>query len=329
MLLTSQRVFVIHPVKDPKIPLADRLQQLVADQKRTWQQFADACDALQEVKTRTIDCGGFPVTLQLNPRRIVSTGAHLDEESLQSRKCFLCIENLPEEQRGILYRDNFLILCNPAPIFDRHFTVAHLRHLEQSIEAFPGIFLDLARELSPSYTVFYNGPRCGASAPDHMHFQICPARVLPIETMASNDSKRILSNEEEAVTVWTLANCGRQCIIIESRDSQETERALGRLLAALRTTLAVSDEPMINVLCSFTDERWRLIVFPRSKHRPDVYYRNGEDQVLVSPAAVDLGGLMVTPLEKDFASIDARLVESVYREVSLDAAVVERVLGAW
>ncbi len=329
MRLTSQRVFIIHPAKDPKVPLPDRLQQLILDQKQSWRDFADGYDALRAVKTRNIVCDGFSVTLQFNPRRITSTSARVDERSLLSRKCFLCIENLPEDQRGVLYQDNFLILCNPAPIFDRHFTISNVTHCEQSIEAFPGILFDLARELSPFYTMFYNGPKCGASAPDHMHFQAGPTNVLPIEALAIDESKRVLKKKEERVSIWTLRDCGRQVILIESGDREETENALRRLLGAMRKTLARTEEPMINVLCSFAGGKWRLIVFPRSKHRPEVYFRQGNDQVLISPAAVDLGGLIITPLEKDFASVDAQLVESIFREVSLDGPTIERILDAW
>jgi ATP adenylyltransferase/5',5'''-P-1,P-4-tetraphosphate phosphorylase II len=329
MRLTSQRVFIIHPKENPKVPLPERLQQLISDQKQTWREFADGYSALRAIKTRNMDCDGFSVTLQFNPRRFTSTSAQVDQQSLQSRKCFLCVENLPEEQRGILYEDNFLILCNPAPIFDRHFTISHVNHREQSIEAFPGVFLDLARELSPSYTVFYNGPKCGASAPDHMHFQACPANVLSIEALSADESKRVLKRKDEAVSVWTLRNCGRQAIVIESPDKRAAELALRRLLGAMRKTLATTDEPMVNVLCSFSAGTWRLIIFPRSKHRPEVYYREGNNQILISPAAVDLGGLIVTPLEKDFSSVDAQMVESIFREVSLDESTVERIFEAW
>jgi len=329
MGLTSQRVFVIHSRKDPKIPLPERLQQLLEDQKRAWPDLADGYNALDAVKTRDIHCDGYSVTLQFNPRRIKSTGARLDEQSLKARRCFLCVENLPDEQRGILYQDDFLVLCNPAPIFQRHFTISHVTHREQSLEAFPGSFLDLARELSPSYTVFYNGPKCGASAPDHLHFQACPSNILPIETLAVDESRRILKRKENAVSISTLNNCGRQVVVIECTDRKGGEEAIHRLLGAMRKSLHVEAEPMVNVLCSFNQATWRLIVFPRSKHRPDVYFRQGDDRVLISPAAVDLGGWIVTPMEKDFVSVDADMVESIFREVSLNSQVVDQILEAW
>jgi hypothetical protein len=326
MRLTSQKVFTIHPKHNPKVALPDRLQQLLLDQKKTWREFADGYDALRAIKTRDIDCDGDFVTLQFNPQRIKSASAPVDEQAIQSRQCFLCIENLPDEQRGILYQDYFLILCNPAPIFDRHFTISHVTHQKQSIEAVPEIFLDLAREFGPSYTIFYNGPKCGASAPDHMHFQACPANVLPIEALAADDSKRVLKKKEGTVSIWALSTCGRQVILIESGDKKDMELAIRRLVEAMRKTLGVSDEPMLNVLCSFTGGMWRLIVFPRSKHRPDVYYLQGDDRVLISPGAVDLGGLIITPIEKDFISVDSKLIKDIFREVCLDSQAVEQIL---
>lgn len=326
--LTSQRVFTIHPKQDPKVPLTDLLDRLFIDQKRTWRLFADGYEALAGVKTRNVDCDGFSVTLQFNPRRMASTSARVDEQSLKMRKCFLCIENLPDEQRGILYQDSFLILCNPAPIFDRHFTVSHTRHIPQSVEAFLDVFLELARELSPSFTVFYNGPRCGASAPDHLHAQVCPANILPIEALSAEEPRRVFVRKDGTVSFWTLRNCGREVILIESTDKREMESAIRGLLDAMRTTLQMTDEPMINILGSFAKGTWRLTVFPRSKHRPDVYYRQGNDQILISPAAVDLGGVVVTPQEKDFASVDAHMIEGIFREVSLEKTIMDRVFGA-
>lgn len=328
MNLTSQRIFVIHPGKEAAVSLSDRVDQLFENQKSTWKQFAEALEALNATKTRQINCDAIPVTLQFNPRRITSTGARLDEQSLQSRECFLCIQNLPDEQRGILYQDKFLILCNPAPIFDRHITISHVHHVEQAIEPFTGELLDLAQDLSPSFTVFYNGPKCGASAPDHMHFQACPSDVLPIKHLGSQEEKKELRMKEKEFSVWTLKNCGRTLIVVRSTNKQDAEKILRRLLAAMRTVQEKSDEPMINILCSFGNGMWEMIIFPRTKHRPDVYYNEGNDRILISPGAVDLAGFVVTPVEKDFASVDARLIEQIYSEVCLDSSSFNQIFNA-
>lgn len=328
MRLTSQRIFTIHPELNPGAPLPERLQQLLADQQRSWRQLSEGYRALRDVGTRELPCDGFTVRLQFNPRRIVSTGARVDEQSIKARPCFLCVENLPDEQRGILYHGTFLILCNPAPIFERHFTVSHTNHTGQAIEPAVETLLDLSRDLGPGYTVFYNGPRCGASAPDHLHFQACPSNVLPIELEAVEPSRRVSVRKEGTVSAFTLSRCGRSVIVVESRDAKETAHVLRKLLESMRTRLGIVEEPMVNILCTFGYDAWRLIIFPRKKHRPDAYFLEGNDRILISPAAVDLGGLVVTPVEKDFMSVDAKTMEGIYTEVSLEPDTVGEILDA-
>ena len=328
MHIPSQRVFFNYPGSGGTVSLPDQVDQLLQDQKKTWKQFAEGTEALKATKTRQLECDGNSVTLQFNPKRIVSTGARLDEATLKARKCFLCVQNLPDEQRGILYRDNFLILCNPAPIFQKHLTIAHIDHIEQAIEPFAGTMLDLARDLGPSFTLFYNGPKCGASAPDHVHFQACPSNVLSIERLVSREATKGLRLREKEVSVWSLGNCGRTIILVRTASRTEAEKILHGLLAAMRTISGTPEEPMVNILCTFANRSWEMIIFPRRKHRPDVYFKEGDDRILISPAAVDLAGFVVTPVEKDFLSVDARLIEQIYLEVCLDSSSIDRIFAA-
>ena len=164
--MLSQKVFATFDARPTGDPLAGIAISLLQEQKSKWQLLADAYRSLDSVKVREIHCDGFSTLLQFNPKRIVSTSANVDEKSVHERKCFLCPQNLPDEQKGVLYREGFLVLCNPAPIFPYHFTISTVQHTPQEIGKFVGTFLSLAKELSPEFTVFYNGPRCGASAPD-------------------------------------------------------------------------------------------------------------------------------------------------------------------
>jgi hypothetical protein len=306
--------------------LVDLSRQLLEQQKLTWPQLATGYASLGTVRLREVHCRGFSVWLQYNPGRIVSTGAKVDARSIRERQCFLCVENLPELQKGIVYKDEFLILCNPAPIFAEHFTISHIHHVPQILEPYVLTMLDLARDLSPRLTVFYNGPKCGASAPDHMHFQANPAGLIPVETAAQEESRRVFRHSIDSVDILTLRDFGRQVIVLESRNRENLADVLNKVSESLRQTAATSEEPMINVLCSFADGAWRVIVFPRSKHRPDVYFMEDAERVLISPAAVDIGGLVVTPLEKDFRSVNATLVESIFQEVSLPPANVDETI---
>jgi hypothetical protein len=306
---------------------ADLPRLLLEQQKLTWPQLAQGYASLTTIRIREIRCNGFSTWLQFNPGRIVSTGAKVDAQSIRERRCFLCVENLPEQQKGILYRDEFLILCNPAPIFAEHFTISNIRHVPQLLGPSIATMLELAQDLSPALAVFYNGPKCGASAPDHMHFQANPPGLIPVETAAQAHAHRVHRRSLNSVEVFTLKNFGRQVIVLESRMKENLGAILNGLFDSLRITTGTSEEPMMNVLCSFAGGSWRVIVFPRSKHRPDVYFKPEEERVLISPAAVDIGGLIVTPMEHDFNTVDAAMVESIFREVSLPASDVERAIA--
>jgi ATP adenylyltransferase/5',5'''-P-1,P-4-tetraphosphate phosphorylase II len=325
MVQVPEKIFVRYPADGSTGLLTEHVNQLLQDQNTTWSQLRDGYASLRSAQTRTVECDGFSVVLQFNPARIVSTGAKVDERSIRERKCFLCLQNLPAAQKGVLFQEQFLILCNPAPIFDRHFTIAHREHRQQAIDGSVGTLLDLAREL-PGHTVFYNGPRCGASAPDHLHFQACPSGSIPVERDSVGAQYRSSHKTQSNVAWWTLKNYGRQVLVLESEDRQELESAFLQLLAAMKRVLKQSDEPMINILCFFTESRWKMIVFPRSKHRPDAYFKEDPERILISPAAADIGGFIVTPVEKDYRVVDAALVESIFREVSLDHTAVDQIL---
>jgi ATP adenylyltransferase/5',5'''-P-1,P-4-tetraphosphate phosphorylase II len=325
--LLSQKVFASFNPRLPGDSLADLAISLLKEQKSKWRQLADGYESLDSVKVREIYCDGFSTWLQFNPKRIISTSANVDDKSIRERKCFLCLENLPDEQKGVLYRDEFLILCNPAPIFSRHFTISTVRHTRQEIGKFIGTLLSLSKELSPEFIVFYNGPRCGASAPDHMHFQASPSWSIPVERDAGDVQRRVLRKKEGAVSFLTLRRYGRQVLLLESEVESELESSFLNLISVMQRVAQATEEPMLNLLCSYQKNAWRVIIFPRRKHRPDVYFREGEARVLISPAAVDIGGLVVTPVERDYERVDAKMIENIFEEVSVDQDVLEKIVN--
>lgn len=300
--------------------------ELFAQQQSDWQQMAEGYTSLEFVRVREIICSGFTIKVQFNPKRILSTGADVDPAVINKRKCFLCRENLSGEQKGILYSNDYLILCNPVPIFSRHFTISSIHHTPQDFESSVEAMLDLARDLSPDYTIFYNGPECGASAPDHLHFQASPRLAIPVERDAVNVQKRNRFYYKDHVAGFTLMNYGRMVLIIESTDKNQLLAFIHTMFVEWKNLLHLTKEPMVNVLCSYQENIWRLIIFPRHKHRPDIYSKEGSDRVLISPAAVDMGGLIVTPLEKDFLHVDAKLIEDIFAEVSEKQEIVNSIL---
>jgi hypothetical protein len=271
---------------------------------------------------REIRGENWSVQVQFNPRRIVSSGARVDPESIRRRSCFLCDEHLPPEQRAILYRESYLILCNPAPIFPGHLTIAHLRHLPQSLPDNREILLRLAADFGPRMVVFYNGPRCGASAPDHLHFQAAPAGLMPVEKEFLESGRRSKFKKRDGAVLWLAAGLGRGAIVIEGERAAAVAAALDAVIGALRSSVGSADEPMVNVFCTHTGECWRLVIFPRRKHRPDAYYREGEERLCVSPGAVEMGGVFITHREKDFRELDPDLVREIFREVAFDDAAI-------
>ena len=304
--------------------LSELAFQLYVEQQQKWPMLADGVSALNNVQIRRVDCGDFSVRLQYNPKRIVSTGAKVDSASIRERRCFLCVDNLPPEQQGVLYKDNFLLLCNPMPIFKEHFTVSHINHIPQSVEESILSFLSLAKDLSPRYSVFYNGPKCGASAPDHMHFQASPFGLIPVEKEILEKKKKIKTISQ--TSLFTVENYGRQVIVLEGSSEQEIELIFLRLTSAMRKVMNTNEEPMMNVIASFVNGEWKLIIFPRAKHRPNVYFKEGDEKVLISPASVDIGGLIVTPMEKDFLSVDAEMIKNIFEEVSVSQQTVQTIL---
>jgi hypothetical protein len=258
------------------------------------------------------------VKVQFNPRRIVSSGARLDPESIRRRPCFLCLSHLPPDQQAILYREAFLVLCNPAPIFPGHLTIAHRRHLPQSIMGNLEVLLGLAADFGPRIILFYNGPRCGASAPDHLHFQAAPAGLLPVEAEVLEPRNRVVVRRHKEVSLWRTGGLGRGILVIEGKSAASVSSAFGEAIAALCRLCPSDDEPMLNLLCTHTGSAWRLILFPRRTHRPAAYYREGEGRLLVSPGAADMGGMLITPMEKDFLVMDRGIIEGIFREVALD-----------
>ena len=188
-----------------------------------------------------------------------------------------------------------------------------MHHVPQDFESSVDAMLDLARDLSPDYSVFYNGPECGASAPDHLHFQASPRRAIPVEWDAVDVRRRKRFYYKNHVAGFTLMNYGRTVIIIESSDKNQLLAFILKLFDEWKKILCLTKEPMTNILCSYQEDIWRLIIFPRRKHRPDIYFKEGDDRVLISPAAVDMGGLIVTPMKKDFLNVDAKLIENIFR----------------
>jgi len=295
--------------------LSDQCTGLLHQQKQNWMVLKDGYESLESVAVRNIEFENFIIKVQFNPKRIISSSAKVDSDSIKNRKCFLCTENLPENQRGILFQREYIILCNPYPIFKEHFTIPNINHLPQQIEfSFPTM-LDLAKDISKKYIVFYNGPKCGASAPDHIHFQSGERYFMPLDKEYDLVSEVI--SEDSNFIIRVSANYLRYFISFESNDKKKLNSAFKVFYQKLQKLTNVADEPMMNIIVSYYNNSWKVILFPRGVHRPKQYFDPEEKRILLSPAAVDMGGVLITPLEKDFNKITKDDIVNIFRQVSI------------
>lgn len=283
-------------------------------------QLKQGYDSLSSIKTKNIWFNGFKISLQFNPVRIKSTSAKTDDESIGNRKCFLCIENLPAEQKAIEIRGNYLILCNPFPIFPEHFTIASIEHQPQEILSSFDDLIMVTKLLSGKYSVIYNGPKCGASAPDHLHFQAGTKNFMPVENefnYLKNEYGEILT-ENSSLKISAINDGLRKFIGIESKDPKilsETFRVFYDIYSSFNST---KEEPLMNIISTFDDKiGWKVMLFLRRKHRSSHYFLEGDKQIMISPAAVDLGGLCITPVEKNYNTVDKEIIVEIFSEVSL------------
>jgi hypothetical protein len=250
------------------------------------------------------------VVLRHVPHRLPSTTARVDPISIGARPCFLCQANLPPEQRGFAVGEEWVALCNPFPILDRHLTIVHRHHRPQRLAGRIGALLDLARRLPDSF-VIYNGPECGASAPDHLHFQACSRALFPIEA-------------DTAGREGLLDHPSRP-ILLRDQDPARLAARLERLIAVLSERTGRQEEPLVNLAAFGGGGRLNLVVFARRRHRPRAF-RSGE--LLVSPAAIDLCGVLVTPRAEDYDRLTAERTREILDEVMLEGARLFEVVAA-
>jgi len=305
--------------------LSQQIENLFVNQLHDWPLAKSNYESLQNVRNKDFCFDGFNVCIQFNPARVHSSAAKVDSKSIQERKCFLCPQNLPVEQKGITFGNDYQVLVNPFPIFPRHFTIPSYSHTDQLILGRYGDMLDLAKTLE-EYVIFYNGPKSGASAPDHAHFQAGLKGVLPIERNILDIDNLIYKTDN--LIVYTSGENFHNFFLLESDD----KKSLADFFNQLYSFLEIKDkekEPMMNVITWFDDDRWYSCVFPREKHRPDCFYTEGDENILVSPGSVDMGGILILPMEKDFNKITDSDIKEIYKEVCINdekmTAIVDKI----
>lgn len=295
-------------------PIAEKAENLFQEQLKDWGLARTNYTALAGVKTKDFSFENFTIQVQFNPARIQSSAAKVDTKSIQERKCFLCPQNLPEEQKNIPFNKEYQVLVNPYPIFPKHFTIPTYIHTDQLVLDRYGDMLDLAQSFD-KYVIFYNGPKCGASAPDHAHFQAGSKGFLPLEKDMKTIRKDMVSADEK-LKVYSLTDYLRNGFLIEAEDKNKAIGFFEKLYSNLKIKEG-EKEPMFNILSWYETGSWFSCIFLREKHRPACYFEEGDDNMLISPGSVDLGGIFITPLEKDFDKITKDDIISILKEVCI------------
>ena len=316
----------------------EELEAFFQKELQEWPEAAERYKALEEgVQTKELPLGEMMMAAQFNPARIVSTGAAIDKKTISERPCFLCDNNRPKKQHKLMTEKHYQILVNPYPILPQHFTIPMRRHTPQSIYSSFGTLRKMAWDM-PKHIVFYNGPLCGASCPDHMHLQAGSRGIVPLErdwTMYEKGLRKLYPlTGEQTASMEEAGNVGSRCglyllegyacpvFVIRSLPTESDSLLCQRVYKAL-PVIGDETEPRLNIVCwrqegsaSRPDEIVTLI-FPRSKHRPDCYYAEGKEQLLISPGALDMCGLFITPREQDFEALTAEKAASILKEVTL------------
>jgi hypothetical protein len=256
--------------------------------------------------------------VQVNPARRRSTLAKTDAQSVAARRCFLCAENMPTEERGVAFED-LVIMPNPFPVLPMHCTIASREHRPQLIAGRIDCLLRLAKEIRPELAAFYNGPQCGASAPDHFHFQAARASEIPILSQ--------LPMIPEGNTAFSHSTFGRQMLIARGSDIRDIQLAVEKAIHALQELTQSPAEPMLNVLAHHGQSGYTVIVFPRRAHRPACYFAAGPEQLLVSPAVLEMCGILVATQAEQLERIDADVARTIYQEVSIGNSDFEQLVG--
>ncbi len=301
------------------------LERFVDRQLEQWADARQRYRDLNHVELRNLCCGETMLQVQFNPARMVSTGARIDAKSLATRRCFLCANNRPKEQMAKKLDKDFTLLVNPYPILPVHFTIPLNQHRPQHIHH---CYDEIYRMLShyPQLTVFYNGPRCGASAPDHTHLQAICSGVLPLQVSWSRlaCNKETLFEVDSENYICAVKGYAVPLLAIISTNATASRALFKRIYKAMPVDKE-GGEPMMNIVSWLQGKSHVTIIIPRAKHRPSCYLAEGDAQYLISPGAIDMAGLIITPRREDYERISAEIIAGILGECGVSAEVFAQI----
>ncbi|MDL2231620.1 DUF4922 domain-containing protein [Porphyromonadaceae bacterium OttesenSCG-928-L07] len=295
--------------------LEEQVFKLFHSQLYEWEMLREKYDELKKIKVRSIPLSKCTLYATFNPARKRSSISKTDIKSIRERPCFLCEKNRPKEQRGIVILDKYEILVNPYPLFEHHFTIPTLEHTDQRLnkERLKDM-LTIAAAL-PSFSIFYNGPKCGASAPDHFHFQAGDRHRMPVEEEKEKNPEILF--ESDTFQIKAKADGVRRYITIEGEDKKRILDSITTIIRFIGRYVPNDPEPMINIIVFYENRKWNVSIFPRTGHRPSQFFEEGEKQLVFSPGVVDFGGFLTFPFEEDFEIITPELLKDMFSQLTI------------
>lgn len=342
------------------------LDMLFKDQMERWPLARDNYAALDHVRMRSIPFSNgdkpLEVKVQYNPSRVVSSTAKIDAETIRNRQCFFCKEGRPKEQQGIRFKGvttDYIVQVNPFPIFRHHLVIQSVIHSRQELDSSRMVDMLNLSKMLPDYVVFYNGPNAGASVPDHFHFQAGDKGVLPLEASYANFSKEIILAKGasrrlgEAVNsnylrIFKLTDYTRGAFVIEVASIKQAILAVGKIYTILSSLTGRGDgrfdpddivssdmklfqeggmwEPMLNIICWWENGLWKIALFARGELRPSCYTAEGKDHFTISPACVEMCGLIIAPIEDDYLRIQQEDIRKIFDDVSIPSDIEEKLI---
>lgn len=296
------------------------IPKFIHDQLSVWPLAAANFRSLKSSLSREVPVGGLTVRIQHNPCRIISSTAEIDEDTLNARPCFLCTENRPPEQYHLKFDGRkgrkYNIQVNPFPIFPDHLVIARDRHLKQCIWHHLPDMLDFARDYR-QYTVYYNGPFSGASAPDHLHFQAVPRNLLPLEVAVNSFLKEQacpLDHVQDG-EIFHYRGFTRGVYAFRATTEKSLAKMFYRFLDAC-PTMDSGFEPRFNLYCWYEDG-YRAMAVLRTEIRSHHYFSKGPDHLVISPGAAEMAGVFVAPVREDYEKVTPAQIGEILSEVSV------------
>lgn len=275
--------------------LQEKIKQLFSTQRKAWKLLDDNHSQLSNVNIKSFVWGDdAKVTLHHNPLGNINASTDINTNSIENQKCTLCEENRPNVQEGLPFLNKYIILCNPYPILQNHLTIPLHSHVPQLIGKKIIDMLSLAESL-PDYIIYYNGAKCGASTPNHFHFE------------AGLKTNTLLISE----------NSLRSCFRIESKTKKDAEEEFYYVFDYLQSHQPKENEPMMNIISFMENEKFIIHIFPRKAYHPWQYFVEGKSLFLVNPGAVDMAGVFTIPRKEDFDKITSNDIEDIYAQVSM------------